>query len=116
MAAQKIKFSIKDFFSQWSHLLMIWSHLLKKSLMENFIFCAVIGVTYQLTDPLIPMHRALTERTKDIRERSWLPNESFADVQFASAVQHCIKNIRIRFYSGPYFSVFSQNAGKYGPD
>ena len=32
--AQKLKFSIKDLFS-------IWSHLLKKSLIENFIFCAV---------------------------------------------------------------------------
>ena len=40
----KMKFSIKDFFSkcdQIHSLLQIWSHLLKKSLMENFIFCAV---------------------------------------------------------------------------
>ena len=38
---QKIKFSIKDFFSQCDQIrrkLPIWSHLLKKSLMENFIF------------------------------------------------------------------------------
>ena len=33
--AQEAKFSIKDFFSKWSHLL-------KKSLMENFIFCVVL--------------------------------------------------------------------------
>ena len=42
--AQKMKFSIKDFFSkcnQTRRKLRIWSHLLKKSLMENFIFCAV---------------------------------------------------------------------------
>ena len=42
--AQKMKFSIKDFFSkcdQISSILRIWSHLLKKSLMENFIFCEV---------------------------------------------------------------------------
>ena len=42
--AQKIKFSIRDFFSkcdQTRRKLRIWSHLLKKSLMENFIFCAV---------------------------------------------------------------------------
>ena len=41
----KMKFSIKDFSSkcdQISRKLRIWSHLLKKSLMENFIFCAVI--------------------------------------------------------------------------
>ena len=31
---KKMKFSIKDFFSKYDHLL-------KKSLMENFIFCAV---------------------------------------------------------------------------
>ena len=39
--AQKNKFSIKDLFSkndQVGRKLRIWSHLLKKSLMENFIF------------------------------------------------------------------------------
>ena len=41
---KKWSFSIKDFFNkcdQMSHFLRIWSHLLKKSLMEKFIFCAV---------------------------------------------------------------------------
>ena len=41
---QKMKFSIKYFFSKCDQIrrkLRIWSHLLKKSLMENFIFCAV---------------------------------------------------------------------------
>ena len=37
-----MKFSTKDFFSK--SFLRIWSHLLKKSLMENFIFCAVYNV------------------------------------------------------------------------
>ena len=40
-----MKFSIKDFFSKCEQIrrkLRICSHLLKKSLMENFIFCAVI--------------------------------------------------------------------------
>ena len=39
-----MKFSIKDFFSKCDQIhskLRIWSYLLKKSLMENFIFCAV---------------------------------------------------------------------------
>ena len=42
--AQKMKFSIKDFFSKYDQIcrkLRIWSHLLKKSLTENFIFCAM---------------------------------------------------------------------------
>ena len=39
-----MKFSIKEFFSKCDQIrsfLRIWSHLLKKSLMENFFFCAV---------------------------------------------------------------------------
>ena len=39
-----MKFSINDFFGkcdQMGSFSRIWSHLLKKSLMENFIFCAV---------------------------------------------------------------------------
>ena len=39
--APKMKFSVKDFFSKCASFLRIWSHLLKKSLMENFIFCAM---------------------------------------------------------------------------
>ena len=42
--AQKMKFSIKDFSSKCGQIrsfLRIWSHLLEKSLMENFIFCVV---------------------------------------------------------------------------
>ena len=41
---QKMKFSIKDFFSKYDQIrsfVRIFSQLLKKSLMENFIFCAV---------------------------------------------------------------------------
>ena len=42
--AQKMKFSINDFFSKCDQIrrfLRIWSHLLNRSLMVNFIFCAV---------------------------------------------------------------------------
>ena len=38
-----MKFSIKDFFNKCDQIrrkLPIWSHLLKKSLMENLIVCA----------------------------------------------------------------------------
>ena len=41
VTAHKMKFSIKNFFSKYDQ---IWSHLLKKSFMENFAFCAVSGI------------------------------------------------------------------------
>ena len=46
-----MKFSIKDFFSKCDQIrsfLRIWSHLLKKPLMENFSFCTVIAVLLYL--------------------------------------------------------------------
>ena len=49
--AQKMKFFIKDFFSkcnQSCRKLQIWSHLLEKSLMEDFIFCAVFQGTINI--------------------------------------------------------------------
>ena len=30
--------------------------------------------------------------------------------------KHCVKKVRIRSYSDPYFPVFSPNEGKYGPE
>ena len=41
VTAQKIKFSIIDFFSKCDQI-QIWSHLLKKSLMVNFFLSAVL--------------------------------------------------------------------------
>ena len=60
--AQKMKFFINDFFSKCDQIRSfswIWSHLLKKSLMENFIFCSVsqkmlIGSTIKLVDERAP--------------------------------------------------------------
>ena len=45
--AQKMNFSTKDFFSKCDQIrrfLRIWSHLLKKSLVEKFIFWAMVLV------------------------------------------------------------------------
>ena len=42
--AEKMKFSIKDFFSKCDQIrrkLRIWSHVLKRSLMKNFIFSTI---------------------------------------------------------------------------
>ena len=57
--AQKMKFSIEDYFSKCDKIhsyLRIWSYLLKKSLMENFIFCAVL---WGLVEPEIIVKRLL---------------------------------------------------------
>ena len=48
-----MKFSIKDFFSKWDQIrrnLRIWSHLLKKSFMENFVFCAMSVISEDIFD------------------------------------------------------------------
>ena len=50
--AQKMKFSVKDFFGKCDQIrkkLRIWSQLLKKLLMENFIFCAVKRTKFMRT-------------------------------------------------------------------
>ena len=46
---QKMNFSINHFFSKYDQLrrkLQIWSHLLKKSIIENFIFCVAKTRTF----------------------------------------------------------------------
>ena len=53
---KKMKFSIKDFLSKCDQIhsfLWIWSYLLKKSLMENFIFCAVQPITLVKIDMIL---------------------------------------------------------------
>ena len=43
--AQKMKFSIQEVVSKWDQIhsfLQVWSHLLMKYFMENFIFCKVL--------------------------------------------------------------------------
>ena len=65
--AQKIRFSIKDFFSKCdqirSFLGIIWSHLLKKSVMESFTFCAVSKV---LTVSYLVHYDTLLQNAADI--------------------------------------------------
>ena len=51
ITAQKMTFSIKNFVikcDQIHSFLRIWSYLLKKSLIKNFIFCAVYGRSNRL--------------------------------------------------------------------
>ena len=54
--AKQIKFSIKDFFSkcdQFRRTLWIRSHFPNKSLIENFIFCAVFIFSVEKHDQAI---------------------------------------------------------------
>ena len=138
-----MKFSIKNFFSKCDQIrrkLRIWSHLLKKSLMENFIFCAV----YLFTLLHVKKKHYLYCKSTRIQKCSWknmklkfskhskstVKKFLAANVQFRQGnwllpSLHCVKNVRIRSFSvrifqlsdwihrdTPYLSVFSPNAGK----
>ena len=55
---QKMKFSIKDLFSKCDQIrsfLRIWSYLLKKSVMENCIFCAVLWAILWASVTILPI-------------------------------------------------------------
>ena len=57
--AQKIKFSIKDFFSkcdQIRNFLRIQSHLLKKSLIKNFVFLCSVHYSGKIHDTDHPIN------------------------------------------------------------
>ena len=88
-----MKFSIEDFFSkcdQIRNFLWIWSHLLKKSLMENFIFNAVKKyLPFIKTIDLGILTSALLMRPSD--------------------PLHCVKSVLIWSFSGPYFTAFRLN-------
>ena len=63
LTAQKLTFFIKSFFSKFDQIrsfLWIWSHLLKKSLMENFIFCAVPFLFLSNSDLIESTEKCLT--------------------------------------------------------
>ena len=66
-----MKFSISDFFSkcdQIRSLLRIWQHLLKKSLMENFIFVLYTDVTASNFTP--PIKNCYYEKDLLISEKA----------------------------------------------
>ena len=82
--AQKIKFSIKDLFSKCDQIrsfLSIWSHLLKKSLMENFIFGGV-------------------ETVLEYKRNLW------SMINHEGGVIQCVKSVPIWSFFGLCFSAF----------
>ena len=84
--AQKMKFSIKDFFSKCDLIrsyLRIWSHLLNKFLMENFDFCAVfhhVDRTFADTMCAILFRNWLIFRSHDLQIWRWWRAELFMKV------------------------------------
>ena len=56
-----------DFFSKCDQIrrnLQIWSHLLKKSLMENFIFCAVLYTVENTIRQIVQCHSSFCSMNK----------------------------------------------------
>ena len=73
--AQKMNFSIKDFFSKCDQIRRkwdIWSHLLKKSLMEKLHFlCSVIdNRSHNILTLLIYLHNKFDKITADKRKHT----------------------------------------------
>ena len=86
ITAQKMKFSIKDFFNKCDQIrrkLRIWSPLLKKSLMKNLIFRAVYDSCFR-----------------------WIQYKT----------KHCVKSVTYSVIIYSVISVFSLNARKYWPE
>ena len=76
--AWKIKFPIKDFFSKCGQIRMkqwIWSHLRKKFLMKNFIFCAVLLTNFikKATIYLVKFSGFLLSFTMSLTQRKNCP-------------------------------------------
>ena len=83
--AQKMKISTKDFFSKCDQiycLLQIWSHILKMSVMENFIFlCSVITQEYQQKTPPYGFSKKVLENLKKkIRQKVVLNTTIFSSL------------------------------------
>ena len=95
-----MKFSIKNFFSKCDQIcsfLRIWSHLLQKSLTENFIFCALIfrhiHILFRHIQPYCYIYRTLCN---SCIFRTWPYPESW-HIQNPRYIQNSIKA-----YSGIY--------------
>ena len=77
----KIDFSVKNFLSkceQTHRKLRIYSHLLKKSLMENFIFCVVLCVTSHLFD-ILQMHHYVRVTRADQQKSALIDVDGFSE-------------------------------------
>ena len=75
-ALTKMKFSIKDFSGKYDQIrrkLRLWSHLLEKSLMENFIFCVVY--TWVCRNFVV-----LTQKSRKVSSLSFLAESNISEL------------------------------------
>ena len=94
----KMKFPIKDIFSKFDQVhsfLRIWSHLLKKSLMENIIFCTVylsnydIEIKNALVGPLQPLSRYNKKQRFNLFPYHQMLIQNPRMKRFGKKVSHC---------------------------
>ena len=85
-----MKFSISNFCSKCDQIrkkLRIWSHLLKKSLMENFTFCVV------LSTHLVEFYRVASTAKlcrEAIPKRKKLFKKILNNLQLKPTTNHCV--------------------------
>ena len=85
-----MKFSIEDFFSKRDEsrsFLLIWSHLLKKSLMENFISCGGLKTSVNLWFQKFWLENLLFSRNKE--REYWLEVDLLSE---GTAIRDCYKS------------------------
>ena len=88
------KFSIKAFFSKYDKIqsfLWIWSHILKKFLMENFTFCGVI-----LNMNLLLLERDSHVNWKSTDKCSFTCLKSVLKILHSNYLQFC-SNLPVKF-------------------
>ena len=73
--------------------LRIWSHLLKKSLMENFIFCAVISMTQliHVSESFFSRKKngGVWARDKKISIKQWFMFPILSKISFSQLIYKC---------------------------
>ena len=107
-----LKFSIKDFFSKCDQIcskLRIWSHLLKKFLMENFVFCVVYRKTARYFFLVIQRFSCITQHIKE--HSTFLKSNNLRYKKKKKIVKFQQKSIQVDsgvFISNPIFRLSTQ--------
>ena len=100
--AQKMKFSSKNFFSKdFFSKLQIWLHLLWKSLMENFIFCAVPIILSEMT--LSQYSKGILRHFVTLRVCNIIRTQTLRFYNADTASQQSCLNIASWCRQNPYF-------------